>query len=528
MAKKKATKKANSRSRSKATAKPETARKTKRQDSAPATSSDSPPASIYSGTNNKRQDGWKNVLTTLGTMKDKRQASTFVMGKKLDDNQLTAIWRANGLGRRIIDVIPDDVTRNWFTITNDEEDKVKQKLEELGAQSKINLTGKLGRCYGGAIAIIGVNDGQDLEEPVNEERIKSVDWITVFDRREVTIQSTDMEKDITTGNFGEPRIYEVIPRFGAVENTNASGRFRVHESRVIRFDGNVLAWREYEANGYWMDSILEHIYESIRQLGAVYDSAEFITESFVTTVLKVKNLMQLISAGNDSLIQRRLNLLDMSRHVANTELLDADEELTKLSSTVSGLAELLDRVMMAVSASTGIPVTKLFGRSPAGQNATGEGDASNYNDEIRAIQRNEYGPKMEKLVRYIFKSDGFGEPDQWSLDWNPLHELTQQEQADQYKATAEGDAIYIQNQVLDPDVIGRYRFIGDHFNAKPPSMTEEEFFEFEEERKEEERKKAEAAALAAEQFKANAGAVPPNAGDKKIPPVNDDDEMTED
>jgi phage-related protein (TIGR01555 family) len=342
---------------------------------------------------------------------------------------------------------------------------------------------KMARLYGGAIVVMGINDGQELDTPVKIaedgkiEAIKSVDWLTVFDRRDITVNSDQIENKIDSGRFGEPKEYTINARFGGEQ-------FKVHASRVIRFDGAELAWTEYEANGFWMDSVLQVAYEHVRQLGAVYDSSEFIVESFVQTVIKIKNLLQMIASKQQGLLKQRLNWLDMSRSIANTELLDSEEEYEKHSSTVQGLDALLDRFMMAVSAGTGIPVTLLMGRSPAGQNATGEADVRFYYDTIRSLQRNEFGPAVEPLIEYIFASDDFEEPDTWSLEFNPLHEMTSVEESTLYKTTAEGDALYIQNQVLDPESIGRYRFVGDSFNATPPSMDEEEFLAEEEEEEE--------------------------------------------
>lgn len=499
-----------------------------------------------------RSDGWKNAITGLGTNKDVRTGSVYVRDKKIGDNQLTAIWRANGFGRRVIDVIPDDVFRNWFKVTNDEGDKVKQKLEELRAQPKLKRAAKLARCYGGAIVLMGINDGGKLEDPVNPDKIKSVDFLLTFDRREVTIQTTDVERDIMSGNFGQPRIYEIIPRFGSATipnttpgvaantagaNIGPGGRFRVHSSRVIRFDGAEIGWREYEQNAYWMDSVLEFVYEHIRQLGAVYDSSEFIVNDFVQTTIKIKNLLEMIAGGQDALLKQRLNYLDMSRSVANSILLDAEEEYVKHASSVAGLHQLLDKFMVALSAVTGIPVTRLFGRAPAGLNATGEGDLTNYYDDIRSAQANDYGPRIEPLVSYIWASQGFTEPDAWSLKWNQLHIPTPEEEGQQYKATAEGDTLYINAQVLDPEFVARKRFVGDHFEYEPISMTQEEFDEMNGAMEAEEAERAERARLLAEQtsptlpdgspnpnFK-QGGAPPAAAGDKPPP---DGEEIDED
>lgn len=419
-----------------------------------------------------RKDGWTNLLTGLGGAKDKRRSSTFERASRIGDKQLAALYSSNGIARRIVDLPADDTSRNWFEITNDEEDKAKQKLEDLSAQMQLNHADKMARLYGGAIVVMGIDDGQEMTEPVKEDQIQKVDYLTVFDRRDVTLQADQIEKDITTGIFGQPNEYTVISRFGGEP-------FKVHASRVLRFDGAPLAWTEQLKNAYWMDSVLEAAYEPVRQLGAVFDSSEFITEDFIQTVIKVKNLLDLIARGDDDFVKQRLNLMDMSRHVANTLLIDSEEEYTKHSSTVAGLALLLDRFMMAVSAATGIPVTLLMGRSPAGQNATGEADVRFYYDKIRSRQRNELAPIVKKLLRYIFKSKELGakEPDSWSLAFNPLQEPTAEEEGQLYKATAEGDAIYIQNQVVDSLKIGEYRFAGDHFNFNPPTLDAKEFEE---------------------------------------------------
>ena len=42
--------------------------------------------------------------------------------------------------------------------------------------------------------------------------------------------------------------------------------------------------------------------------------------------------------------------------------------------TFGGIADTYDRFMMDVAGAAETPVTKLFGRSPAGMNATGESD----------------------------------------------------------------------------------------------------------------------------------------------------------
>ena len=59
--------------------------------------------------------------------------------------------------------------------------------------------------------------------------------------------------------------------------------------------------------------------------------------------------------------------------------------------TFTGLPDVYDRVMMDVAGAAKTPVTKLFGRSPAGMNATGESDMNNYYDYIDGLRENQLG-----------------------------------------------------------------------------------------------------------------------------------------
>ena len=66
--------------------------------------------------------------------------------------------------------------------------------------------------------------------------------------------------------------------------------------------------------------------------------------------------------------------------------------------TFTGLPDVYDRMMMDVAGAARTPVTKLFGRSPAGMNATGESDLNNYYDYIDGLRETELRPIIERLL----------------------------------------------------------------------------------------------------------------------------------
>jgi phage-related protein (TIGR01555 family) len=416
-----------------------------------------------------RVDGWSNVLTGVGVkQRDKRLSTKYKLRGRLPLDRLESMYTENGIARRVIDLPANSMTRNWFTLTGGEEaDKVMQRLETLLAQFHITEAIKWARLYAGSIVLMGIDDGQfaqgeedpDLTLPVKPDQIKSVNSLTAFSAwREVEVIETSLDTDQTSPTFGQPTIYRVTQLLGG-------GSFDVHISRLLRFDGALVTRFTQKQNAGWHASVLQSAFEQIRQIGSVFDNAEIITQDFVQTLLKVKDLMNKIATGQEDLIRKRLDLLDLSRHVINTLLLDSEEDFERHSSTVTGLDGLLDRFMMALSAVTGIPVTLLMGRSPAGQNATGESDIRFWYDKVQADQNNVLKPRLEKLIRYLFREDGGKEPEEWSIQFNPLFQKTDKEEAELYKLTAEGDAIYIAHSVLDPNEVAISRFSGEEFNT---------------------------------------------------------------
>jgi phage-related protein (TIGR01555 family) len=429
------------------------------------------------GNGQYRKDGWTNAVTALGDKnRDKRRRTKAKQFGRLDFETIEALYREHGIARRIIDLPADSMTREWMSLSGDDDDKVMQRMETLGAQDKVTEAIKQARQYGGSLILMGIDDGQfetndpdpDLAMPVNPDNIQAVNFLQVFAGvREVEILQSSIDTDPTSETFGEPLLYRINKILGG-------GSFDVHASRVLRFDGALVPRITKIENAGWHDSVFQAAYTQIRQVGTTYDSAEFIIQDFVTTIVKIQDLLNLIASGQEDLLKKRINYLDLSRHVANTVLLSSEEEFDRKSSTVAGLGDLLDRFMMALSSVTGIPVTLLMGRSPAGMNATGESDIRLWYDKVRSDQNNMLKPRLEKLIRYLFLEDGAKEPEEWSITFNPLFQLTEKEKSELYKSTAEADAVYINANVLDPVEVAVSRFGGEEFDTGNIEIVERE------------------------------------------------------
>lgn len=408
-------------------------------------------------------DGWMNVLTGMGICgRDKKQNTAFRVSYIFNRSELDQMYRSDGVVRLIIDLFANEMIRQGWELEGDSEGKIIGKLEELNCNQSMTDLIKWARLYGGSVCIMGIADGLPLDQPVDENTIRDVQWLRVFDRYQAYSRDGTFESDLNSPNYGYPNVYTI--------NDNRTGAvFFVHYSRILRMDWNMLPPRWQNFNQGWGDPLIQTIYEELRNYSAAFSHTASMMEDFVNGVLKIPNLAVIMASQcGDQNVLKRLNILNLSKSTMNTMLIDGDEDYQKLSTNVSGVADLIDRFMLSLSAVSRIPVSLLFGRAPAGLNATGDNDVRNFYDAVKQTQEAKLKPVLEKLIRYIMLSkDGpFNgvEPDNWSIQFVPLWQNTEEQEAIVRRTVAETDAIYLDRGVLDPAEVAVSRFGGNKWS----------------------------------------------------------------
>ena len=163
-------------------------------------------------------DGWTNLLTGLGQCgRDKKEYGFYRINRTFDRGELDQMYVADGLMRLIIDIFAQEMVRQGFVIEGDSDGNVIAKLEELKINSVLTEFIKWARLYGGSIVLMGINDGRPLNEPVDENTLRSVDWLRIFDRYQAYSADGTFDMDLNSPNYGYPNIYMVNDnRTGAV------------------------------------------------------------------------------------------------------------------------------------------------------------------------------------------------------------------------------------------------------------------------------------------------------------------------
>jgi len=419
-------------------------------------------------------DGWNNILTGLGQAKyDKRLASTpdrpiFTYPELLE------VYRVDAIAARFIDLLPDEMTREWCDILigkdQQAQDDLKARTEELAFQSEFNWAMKMARLTGGSVILLGVNDGQeDLTQPLNEDNIVSFDWINVFDMREVW--PARYYDHPLSPKFGQVEIYQLMPHSTAYNNLlgpdgkelkSIPNMLLIHESRLLRFDGVRLArWQQLQNHG-WGDSVLVRTIEAFRDFDTTWGNVSALLHDFSLNVYKIQGLAELVMSNQDEVVKKRMELIELQKSVLRAVLIDNEEEFERKPTPFTQLPELLDRFANRLAAITSTPVTLLFGQAPAGLNATGEQDGAWWNNNVKAQQTNYLQPKLEKAVRLLLKTQngpaGGMEPDNWTIKFRPLVQMTEQQIVDLRAKQAQTDNTYVTIGVLDPDEVAHSRF----------------------------------------------------------------------
>jgi hypothetical protein len=412
-------------------------------------------AKILTDKEDVHRDGLENLIANLGTEQDKRSHSRFVNNKRLsrDGNQqeLSAMYRTDWLAGKVVDIIPDDMTREWRSFTGDIEPETVKILEDeenrLDLRGAFNTAHKWGRLYGTSLIVMSIDDGQLSEQPLDISKLRegSLRHIKVVDRHRFDNAEVIPVADPMDPNFGMPEFY----RFNETS-------IKIHNSRVLRFDGVLLPFDEFRRNNHFSDSVLDRLYEALTNFNtATNSSASMIYETNVD-VLKVKGLMNYLqTTDGESLLRKRFTLASMMKSFNNMMLLDNEESLENKSNTFAGLPDLLDRYALYLSAASDIPATRLLGSSASGFNATGEGDLKNYYDTVRSAQKKQYKPMLDYFDQIMSKSLGLPEETDITYEFNSLFQMTPKEQADLQFVNAQRDAIYIDRDIVTESIVAK-------------------------------------------------------------------------
>ena len=369
-------------------------------------------------------DGLRNLIANLGTGRDKAEASEYVF-TPMTRQQILAAYRSAWLPKKIVQIPAQDATRAWrqWSADDDQVKALEDAEKALKLQLKVERAIRMARLFGGSAIYMGLKD-RNPAAPVEIESLTQdcIEYLTVLSCDWVSASELDM--DPGSEYFGGPKFYNLsLPSGTAVNN--------VHPSRLAIFHAEDQPEWELGTGLVWGDPVIQSVYNSIRNHDSTTASVASLVFEAKIDILKIPVLMK--NADDPRYAKKmteRTSIAALSKSINGMLVMDAKEEFEQRQYSFAALADIIDRFSQEVSGAADIPMTRLFGRSPAGMNSTGESDMRNYYDNISSIQNNRIRPAMSVLDDVLVVHALGDKPEDIDYEWRSLWQTSQKEDAE--------------------------------------------------------------------------------------------------
>lgn len=406
----------------------------------------------------RHRDAFANPAARTGWGEDNLiNATEYPMTRLTQDWQLlTSLYRTSWIVQRVCNVIPEDALSDLSIeaqgLTTEELNSLQEEIRTTHLRDSFLRGLRWGRLYGGAAAIMMVSGQEDdLSLPLDVEAIMpgAFRGLYIVDRWSGIYPSLDLVDDDRDPDYGLPSYYEV-------RGENGAGSYRVHHSRVLCFRGIEMPYWEQMAEQYWGTSAIEAMYDELIKRDNVAHNIANLTFKANLSVLQVENLDQMF-ATSSTVHQRRmyamLSAINTMENSLGIRLVNKGDDIQQLQYSFSGLPEVMDTAMMDMAGATCIPVTRLFGRSPAGMNSTGESDEKMYRQTLEQERAVHITPLLERLLPVICMSALGKVPDGAKFKYPSLIEITAQDKADIVDRQVQIAERLFQSNILPADAV---------------------------------------------------------------------------
>lgn len=343
-----------------------------------------------------KSDSWKSIFGgSFGGRGDKGRTDRMrlVPNLRLDDATLTDAYRDLWLVRKLVESRADEVLRcGWGVAETEKLENFTRLNTETHPEGALERACHMADLKGGSGLYIGYKNaaGQDLLQPSPPGA--EVAFLEVFDRFQLTGQARDPNVDSPT--YDRPQIWQVV-------GARRPG-LRFHTSRMIRFPGAARAGDlgDSQEDRDWGYSTLQARWDDVVRYGVFWQAIGHLMQLSSVGVLKLHGLIELLASKRKADAEARIDLLNETLSIARMLLLDAKqgEEYHREAVSFTDMPALLQELQINTAGAFDMPATRLFGRSPAGMNATGESDLRNWYDRCQAYGQRVIQPRLEQLL----------------------------------------------------------------------------------------------------------------------------------
>jgi len=384
-------------------------------------------------------DSFQNAAAQVGWgTNNQSSASQYALSYQSRDRiNLEAAYRGSWVVRSAVDAMPEDMTRCGIEMSGLEPDEIAlidRDMMRLAIWDALCDDGKWANLYGGCLAVMLI-DGQDFATPLRVETIAKDQFkgLLILDRWMVSPPVGEVVTEFGP-DMGKPVYYNVIADYAAIPKA------KIHYSRVIRMDGMDLPFYQRVAENGWGLSVLEPMWDRL----IAFDSAsvgagQLIYKAHLRT-MTIDGLRDIIAAGGPALagLTAQIKYTREAQTNEGMTLVDAKDKFEAHTYTFSGLSDMLTQFAQQLCGALGMPFTRLFGQSPTGLNATGEGEMKQWHEKVKQNQERRLRNPLHRLLSVMSMSTlGKPLPDDFSFEFRNLQEMSEKEKSEIAKSTVD-------------------------------------------------------------------------------------------
>lgn len=373
-------------------------------------------------------------IASMQNQKDVISNSQYTHDYRIPEQYLENLYQQSWIAKRIVSLPVETAMMNGFNLklkNKSDEKKFWKAWEELKLNNLIIDTQKFADVYGSSVILLK-NKNEDPAKPY--KNFKNLEFIQVQYPFYMPMPKTDDMYETDRISFN------LLGIESDLEN-------------VAVFYGEKCIKRLSPQFKYFGMSVYQNMWKAIISDDLITTAVANMIYRSSTPVYKSKGFTRLVEAGKSSLVLQAIQTMEASRSIFGAIVQDMEDDFKMVGQSLSGLHELDRRSAERLCGAVGYPATLILGKSPDGQNATGEHDEKLLHTAIKRYQRKMREP-VQKIAFALMDNLGIDRTDVEFKFLNSSYE-TKSEKA-KTDAVELDNAIKLMQVVNNPNIVNRY------------------------------------------------------------------------
>lgn len=327
-------------------------------------------------------DSFHTALENMGARKrdvTSRYNGHFFREPRLDYDELNSIYQSVPIVRRAVELITGHLLKNGVSFTIPDNPEATAEVTALAERVEIDRLfeeAALLTLINGCGGVLLVDKSMNPSRELNLRRLKGrTPKFSIIDGRFIT---TTPDLDPLSPEFYQPQMYQVVG-------------MNVHPTWINAFSGLPVSQVLKPQYKYMGMSLIENAYTAIVNDELMNKAIPNIVYRSSVVNYKITGMKEALKTGDEQQLLRYVSDAENMKTILNATICDGEDAVEVISRELSGLEGLDQRSAYRLSAAFGIAATVLWGKSPDGENSTGQSDWENFYNFVGVWQKRWFG-----------------------------------------------------------------------------------------------------------------------------------------